>query len=83
MSNEQKQALLDKGIEKLTSRKLLVWIVATGLMAWGGLESGDWVIISGLYLGGQSVIDAIVKLKGLQQVEVNTRKLEIIYTKLE
>ena len=66
MSSEQKQALLDKGIEKLTSRKLLVWLVATGLMAWGGLESGDWVIISGLYLGGQSVIDAIVKLKGLE-----------------
>ena len=32
----------------------------------GNLESADWVIISGLYLGGQSVIDAIVKLKGLE-----------------
>ena len=66
MSNEQKKALLDKGIEKLTSRKLLVWIVATALMWVGNLESADWVVISGLYLGGQSVIDAIVKLKGLE-----------------
>jgi hypothetical protein len=66
MSEETKKALLDKGVEKITSRKLLVWIAATGLMLWGGLESGDWVIISGLYLGGQSVIDAIVKLKGLE-----------------
>jgi hypothetical protein len=66
MSSEQKQALLDWGISKLTSRKLLVWITATGLMMWGGLESADWVIISGLYLGSQSVIDAIVKLKGLE-----------------
>ena len=66
MSEETKQALLDKGVEKITSRKLLVWIAATSLMLWGGLESGDWVIISGLYLGGQSVIDAIVKLKGLE-----------------
>ena len=57
MSEETKKALLDKGVEKITSRKLLVWIAATGLMLWGGLESGDWVIISGLYLGGQSVID--------------------------
>jgi hypothetical protein len=65
MSREQKQALLDKGIEKLTSRKLLVWLSATALMGMGVLESGDWVIISGLYLGGQSVIDAIVKLKGV------------------
>ena len=70
MSKEQKQALLDRGIQKLTSRKLLVWIVATGLMAWGGLESGDWVIISGLYLGGQSVIDAIVKLKGQNNMKL-------------
>lgn len=66
MSNEQKQALLDKGIQKLTSRKLLVWLTATGLMVWGGLESGDWIIISGLYLGSQSVIDAIVRLRGLE-----------------
>ena len=66
MSEEQRPSFLDRGIQKLTSRKLLVWITATGLMAWGGLESADWVIISGLYLGGQSVIDAIVKLKGIQ-----------------
>ena len=76
MSKEQKQALLDRGIQKLTSRKLLVWLTATGLMAWGGLESADWVIISGLYLGGQSVIDAIVKLKGLEQNEADNGKLE-------
>ena len=66
MSSEQKQALLDWGISKLTSRKLLVWITATALMVVGGLESADWVVISGLYVGGQSVIDAIVKLKGLE-----------------
>jgi len=66
MSNEQKEALLDWGISKLTSRKLLVWITATALMVVGGLESADWVVISGLYLGGQSVIDAIVKLKGIE-----------------
>ena len=57
MSEETKKALLDRGISKLTSRKLLVWITATALMAWGGLESADWVIISGLYLGGQSRSD--------------------------
>jgi hypothetical protein len=66
MSEERKEALLDRGLEKLTSRKLLVWVAATALMAFGSLESADWVVISGLYLGGQSVIDAIVKLKGLE-----------------
>ena len=66
MSEQQKKAFLDSIIQRVTSRKLLVWLTATGLMAWGGLDSADWVIISGLYLGGQSVIDAIVKLKGLE-----------------
>jgi hypothetical protein len=55
---------LDKLVEKAISRKFLVWLTATGLMASTHLESGDWVIISGLYLGGQGVIDAIAKLKG-------------------
>ena len=58
------KALLDKGLEKILSRKLLVWATATGLAATGYLTSGDWVTISALYIGGQSVIDAIVELKG-------------------
>jgi|TARA_R110000787_G_scaffold57357_2_gene131076 hypothetical protein len=58
------KALLDKGLEKILSRKLLVWATATGLAAAGYLTSGDWVTISALYIGGQSVIDAIVELKG-------------------
>jgi hypothetical protein len=65
MAREEK-SLLDRGIEKVTSRKLLVWVTASALMAAGVLESGDWVIISGLYLGGQSVIDSIARLKGLE-----------------
>ncbi len=55
---------LDRGLEKVVSRKLLVWATATGLAAYGFLTSGDWVMISALYLGGQAVIDAVVKLKG-------------------
>ena len=50
--------------EKLVSRKLLVWATASGLAAYGFLTSGDWVMISALYIGGQSVIDAIAKVKG-------------------
>ena len=55
---------IDRGLEKAVSRKILVWATATGLAAYGYLTSGDWVMISALYIGGQSVIDAIVKLKG-------------------
>ena len=54
---------LDRSLEKVVSRKLLVWATATGLAYAGYLTSGDWVTISALYLGGQAVIDAVVKLK--------------------
>ena len=60
------QGKLDKLVEKAISRKFLVWLTATGLMVTSGLESGDWVIISALYIGGQTVIDGIAKLKGLE-----------------
>ena len=62
---KKEKSLLDKGIEKVTSRKLLVWITASALMAGGVLESGAWVIITCVYIGGQTVIDAVAKLKGL------------------
>jgi hypothetical protein len=56
--------LLDKGLDKLISRKLLAWATATGLLLFAGLTSGDWVIITTVYIGGQTVIDAVAKLKG-------------------
>ena len=55
---------LDKMLDKVVSRKLLVWITATGLLAFSDLESSDWVLISAIYIGGQSVIDVVTKLKG-------------------
>ena len=54
---------LDRALEKAVSRKLLVWGTATALMFTSHIESGDWLILSALYIGGQSVIDAIVKMK--------------------
>tara|TARA_R100000479_G_scaffold123822_1_gene64022 strand:- start:397 stop:576 length:180 start_codon:yes stop_codon:yes gene_type:complete len=56
--------VIDRGIEKILSRKLLVWITATALAYNNLITSEDWVIISGLYLGGQAIIDAVVKVKG-------------------
>jgi hypothetical protein len=32
-------------------------------MAYGSIDSSDWLILSAIYIGGQSVIDSIVKLK--------------------
>ena len=49
----------------MISRKFLVWLTATGLLAFSDLASSDWVIISAIYIGGQTVIDGIAKLKGI------------------
>lgn len=57
-------AKLDRLVEKMISRKFMVWLTATGLMIVAGLESSDWVIISGIYIGSQAVIDGITKMKG-------------------
>jgi len=61
---ETAKGVIDIALEKMVSRKLLVWATATGLMFTSHIDSGDWLILSALYIGGQSVIDAIVKLKG-------------------
>ncbi len=56
--------IIDKGLDKLVSRKLLAWTTATGLLLFSDLASGDWVIITTVYIGGQTIIDAVAKLKG-------------------
>ena len=58
------QAFMDTWLSKLTSRKLMVWLTATGLTLAGNLTSEDWVIISAIYIGGQTVIDGIARLRG-------------------
>ena len=57
---------IDKGLSKVISRKLLVWLSATGLAMYGLIDSGDWVILSGIYIGSQGVIDSIARLKGVK-----------------
>jgi hypothetical protein len=56
--------IVDKGLNKLISRKLMAWGTATCLLMFADLASGDWVIITCVYIGGQTVIDAVAKLKG-------------------
>ena len=58
------QHIIDRGLDKLVSRKLSAWATATGLLMFSDLQSSDWVIITTVYIGGQTVIDAVAKLKG-------------------
>ena len=57
-------AFLDRVQEKITSRKLMVWLTATGLMAFSNLESSDWVAISLVYIGSQAAVDLAKVWKG-------------------
>ncbi len=56
--------IIDKGFDKIVSRKLMAWATATCLLLFADLASSDWVIITTVYIGGQTVIDAVAKLKG-------------------
>ena len=59
-----KSGALDKIFGKVASRKLMVWMTATALMSVSALESEHWVWISIVYLGGQSAIDILERIKG-------------------
>jgi len=64
MAKKVKHAF-DKFVEKIISRKFLVWLSATVIFAFTThLKSSDWVVISAIYIGGQTVIDAVVAMKG-------------------
>jgi hypothetical protein len=56
--------ILDKGLQKLVSRKLMAWSTATCLLLFSDLASSDWVIITCVYIGGQTVVDTVARLKG-------------------
>ena len=49
--------VLDAVQEKLISRQLLVFGVATALMIWSNLDLDTWGLIAMMYIGGQSAID--------------------------
>jgi hypothetical protein len=56
---------LDQTLNKLVSRKLMVWLTATGLMLTETLplQSGDWVAISLAYIGIQGLADIAAQWK--------------------
>jgi|TARA_R110000796_G_C14391200_1_gene416462 hypothetical protein len=55
--NRKDKGVLDAVQEKVISRKLLVFAVATGLLYWAGLDAETWGMIAMTYIGGQTAID--------------------------
>ena len=57
------KAKVDKFLGYFISKKLSVFIVASFFVGFGMIESTEWVNVSLIYIGGQSVIDAVAKLR--------------------
>ena len=55
--SELQKSLLDRILQRAISRKLLVFLTATGLMTFSDLDSETWGLIAIVYIGGQSVVD--------------------------
>jgi|TARA_R110000824_G_scaffold274465_1_gene463165 hypothetical protein len=55
--SEKTRAFLDRALSKLTSRKLLVWLTATGLTLTSNVTSEDWVAVSLVYIGSEAAVD--------------------------
>lgn len=54
---------IDIILNKLISRKLLVFLIACAGLFIGNLTSQDWVIIATAYIGIQGFTDIVNKLK--------------------
>lgn len=55
--DSKSKGVLDAVQEKVVSRKLLVFLTATALFVYAGLDPDTWGMIAMCYIGGQSAID--------------------------
>ena len=62
-AENEKTGVIDIVSEKIMSRKLFVWVVASCMLAADKLQSDDWVAVSLGYIGIQGVADLAAKWK--------------------
>ena len=60
---ENKLGWVDRFMGKFMSRKLLVFSTATTLLYLSELDAETWGLVAIIYVGGQSVIDAVKTYK--------------------
>ena len=53
----EKLGIVDRIVGRIISRKFFVFLTATGLLAWAGLDSETWGMIAMIYIGGQTAVD--------------------------
>ena len=62
-AKKENVGVIDVLSEKVLSRKLMVWIVATALLGFGKITPDEWMGISLGYIGVQGVADLATKWK--------------------
>lgn len=61
---EKSEAVIDRSLHKLVSRKLLVWGTATGAMFTGMVDATNWVDICMVYIGSEAATNIVAALRG-------------------
>jgi hypothetical protein len=60
LEKADKKGIIDRLLERVTSRKLLVWATATTGLFLNVVPADQWVALCLAYIGSQAVIDAVV-----------------------
>lgn len=60
------KAKIDKILNSWISKKLLVFLVACVFVGLGKITDQEFTNIAMIYIGGQTVVDSISKLRGKQ-----------------
>lgn len=63
MPDKDKKGWMDKKIGKFASRKLLVFVLTTLFFCFSMISADQWFYITVTYVGTQTVINAIERLK--------------------
>jgi hypothetical protein len=62
-----KREVLDTIVNKLISRKLMVFMVSVVALFNGNITGDNWIVVSTAYIGTEAVIDAVVRLKQIKE----------------
>ena len=55
--------IIDKVLAWTISKKLTVFLIGTVYLYFDKIDSEQWIILSAIYIGGQTIIDVILKLR--------------------
>ena len=57
------KGVIDIGLAKVVSRKLLVWATATVALFTGVVPASEWLQVCLLYIGSQAAVDIVTAYK--------------------